>query len=125
MSEIYPMGQSPTDYNPYVGQVASEGFKEAHSKEPQQQFEVFKNESTKNTSIDIAILGSQTETLNEVVKLFNHQLKFEVDDRSDEIVVKIIDTDSGEVVRQIPPEEILNMRARIDEVIGMMVDEKA
>ena len=67
----------------------------------------------------------QTEELNQVVDLFNHELRFEIDDRLGKVIVKIIDKETGETIRQIPPEDMLNIMARIDEVLGMMFDERA
>lgn len=119
MSEIYPVGQTSVEYTPHVGQVVAEGLNVAHSQEPRRQQEV------RTDAIAKEAIEQQSETLNQVVQLFNHKLKFEVDERSDNVIVKIVDSQSGETIRQIPPEDMLNMKARLNEVLGMMFDEKA
>ncbi len=54
------------------------------------------------------------------LKRINTELRFEVDSASREIVVKILDPDSQQVIRQIPSEELLAIRARMDEIIGVL-----
>jgi len=58
------------------------------------------------------------------INLVNSSLNLVVDDRSDTVVVKIIDNETGEVIRQIPSEEILAIRERIDNLVGVLFDTK-
>lgn len=55
----------------------------------------------------------------------NFLIDFTIDEESDSTVIKIIDRDSGEVLRQIPPEEILQLKRHMVEVLGMLFDNKA
>jgi len=41
------------------------------------------------------------------------------------IVVEVINKESGEVIRQIPPEYILDVLAKIDALLGVFIDERA
>lgn len=47
--------------------------------------------------------------LNEKLRAWSTNLKFEVDDDTSRVVVQVVDVTTGEVVRQIPSEEVLNM----------------
>jgi len=58
-------------------------------------------------------------------ELVNSRLSFGYDEESDRVYVQVIDTDTGEVVRQIPPERMLEMLAQVREMIGLILDEKA
>ena len=51
-----------------------------------------------------------------------YSVRFENDDQAQELVVKIVDTESQEVIRQVPAEEILELSARLEEVRGNIVD---
>jgi len=51
-------------------------------------------------------------------------MKLEVNKDADRIVVKIIDKDNGEVIRQIPPEEIVNLIKNMNEFLGVFLDQK-
>ncbi len=51
------------------------------------------------------------------------QLRFEMDKEADRVIIKVVDRESGEVIRQIPPEEMLNMAKVLDELKGSLVDQ--
>lgn len=59
-----------------------------------------------------AIIGAQT------------QLEFSIHEGTKEIMVKVINTDTKEVVREIPSKKILDMVAKMWELAGIMVDER-
>jgi flagellar protein FlaG len=54
----------------------------------------------------------------------NEKLGFRVDDGTGQIVVQIVDRGSGEVVRQSPPQEFLDLAARMKEMVGLFLDEQ-
>lgn len=47
-----------------------------------------------------------------------------VHQKTNTIVVKVMNKSTGELIREIPPEKILDMVARFMEMNGMVVDEK-
>ena len=51
-------------------------------------------------------------------------LKFSVDDKTESIVVKVTHRDSGEVVRQIPSEEILDLKVKLEKLVGILFDKE-
>jgi flagellar protein FlaG len=51
--------------------------------------------------------------LSDFAKASNRQLNFSVDESSERPVVKVTDTESGEVIRQIPSEEVLKLSERL------------
>jgi len=50
---------------------------------------------------------------------------FSVDEDADATVIKVTKTETGELIKQFPPEEILAMIARLRKNIGWLVDKKA
>lgn len=54
------------------------------------------------------------------LKRLNTELRFEVDNESRQVKVKIVDPDTGEVIRQIPSEEILAIRKRMEDLVGVL-----
>jgi len=54
-----------------------------------------------------------------------HSLELDVDDATGRTVGRIVDSDSGEVLVQIPSEEMLALIARVREALGPLVDEVA
>lgn len=54
----------------------------------------------------------------------NTHLKFEFHDKLNEYYVTIVDENTKEVVREIPPKKMLDMFAAMTEFLGLMVDKK-
>lgn len=69
-------------------------------------------------------LQKAADKVNTVVNLYASELKFTVDDKEG-VVVKVINTDTKEVIRQIPSEEMLKIAKSIDQLRGLLVHQKA
>lgn len=52
-------------------------------------------------------------------------LQFSVHKQTNIISVKVLDSNSGEVIREIPPEKTLDFVAKLWEMAGVLIDEKA
>lgn len=65
------------------------------------------------------------EKLNELVKDQRRDVAFSVDKRANTTVIKFFKTETGELIKQFPPEEILAMKAKLREQTGWLVDTKA
>ncbi|SEF99511.1 flagellar protein FlaG [Caloramator fervidus] len=63
------------------------------------------------------------EVANKFLKASTH-LKFEIHEKTNDVIVKIIRDDTGEVLKEIPPKKILDMVASMMEVFGLFIDEK-
>lgn len=63
--------------------------------------------------------------LNEYVQTLRRDLQFRVDEDSDRVVVTVTDSESGEVIRQIPSEEALAVARSLENVQGLIFDRKA
>ncbi|MFO7311282.1 MAG: flagellar protein FlaG, partial [Bacillota bacterium] len=53
------------------------------------------------------------------------RLKFLVHEETERIYVQVIDKETGEVIKEIPPEKILNLVAQLQKLIGLLIDEWA
>ncbi|TCZ76882.1 flagellar protein FlaG [Paenibacillus albiflavus] len=51
-------------------------------------------------------------------------LEFSVHNKTHEIMVKVTDKDTGEVIREIPPEKTLDFVAKLWEMAGILIDER-
>lgn len=73
-------------------------------------------------------LSGMTELLAKVQKnlnmIHNVNLEFTVHEASGEIMVTVTEESTGEVVREIPPSEALNLAAKLDAMIGLIFDQK-
>ena len=57
------------------------------------------------------------------VASLNRSLKFRIHDGTGQLMVEIVDRDSGNVIRTNPPEEFLDLSVRMKEMVGFFLDE--
>jgi flagellar protein FlaG len=65
-----------------------------------------------------------TADLEHISLAFNKKLKFVVDHDSQEVIVKVIDSQTDKVIKVLPPEELQRLHDRIKETIGFLFDER-
>ena len=82
-------------------------------------------QSTSQASVDRAKIDQAATKVNEVLSLADPQLKIHVDDETERVVVKIVEQESGEVIRQIPPEELLELEKYLSSTKGLLLQEQA
>jgi flagellar protein FlaG len=69
-------------------------------------------------------LEKVAQQLQDFVGEMNRGLEFTVDKDSGRDVIKVIDKNSGDLVKQYPSEEVLSLVAKLSEMIGSFVDAK-
>jgi flagellar protein FlaG len=61
---------------------------------------------------------------NKAISGGNRRFEFSIHSKTKEIMVKVIDSDTGDVIREIPSEKTLDMVAKLWEMAGIAVDER-
>jgi flagellar protein FlaG len=51
-------------------------------------------------------------------------LDISIHDKTHEIMVKVLNKETGEVIREVPPEKTLDLVAKMMELAGIMIDAK-
>jgi flagellar protein FlaG len=64
------------------------------------------------------------DMINEQLKSSNSSIQFSIDDKSNDVIVRIVNKDTGEVIRQIPPESIVKLRDSMKDLSGLFVEKK-
>jgi len=64
------------------------------------------------------------EKLNDFVQSQKTEVSFSVDKDAETTVIKVFKSETGELIRQYPPDEILAMKARINHTLGLLYDVK-
>lgn len=82
-------------------------------------------EQTPAAPIDRATLERAVAKVSEEVKAHDTNLKFEIDDSTDRVIVKVIAQDSGKVIRQYPPKEVLELAKFFNSSKGVLLKEQA
>lgn len=69
-------------------------------------------------------LQDKVTQLNEHMQTLNRNLQFRVDEQSGDTVVKVVDAETEELVRQIPSQELLDIRNAIEKYKGIILEAK-
>jgi flagellar protein FlaG len=67
-------------------------------------------------------LDKTIEQVNKSLNSYNRQLNISVHERTKKIMVKVMDTQENKVIREIPPEKVLDAFARTLELAGILMD---
>lgn len=70
------------------------------------------------------LLDTEIEKLNKVMFGTDKHFEFSVHDKINAVMIKVVDTETKEVIKELPPEKILDLVAKMEEMVGMLVDEK-
>ena len=62
------------------------------------------------------------ETLTNAARFFDRELRFELEKELDITIVKVIDAETEKVIRQIPPEELVELSKRNRDLKGLLID---
>ena len=64
------------------------------------------------------------EAVDKINKHANTEAVFGIHEATNRVTIKIVDRDSKEVIKELPPEQTLDMIAKAWELAGLFVDEK-
>jgi flagellar protein FlaG len=70
-------------------------------------------------------IAKALDEVRAVVQPVAQSLQFTMDQDSGRTIIKVMDTETNDVIRQIPSEEILTMSRAIDKLRGMLVKQTA
>ena len=99
-----------------------------------------KNQESQTSRFEVVSIGTQSnikavqkpvdatkaiEKLEKFVRSQKTDVNFSIDERSQSTVIKVFQSETGELIKQFPVEEILSMIARFHKNIGVILDKKA
>lgn len=68
-------------------------------------------------------LVAPVQRVNEVMRPYG--VEFELQEDSSRLITRLVDRETGELIRQIPAEEVLRVAERLEEVQGQLIREEA
>ncbi|MES9968759.1 MAG: flagellar protein FlaG [Candidatus Thiodiazotropha sp.] len=78
-----------------------------------------------------AVVSSRelTRNVENLTQMVNRNLEFSIDKETGTQVIRVVDSETGELVRQIPPEQVLHVISHIEEMQdellpGVLLDDK-
>jgi len=77
-----------------------------------------------NGARSMSSLEKAIEQVNKSLVNFNREMHISVHPKVNRIMVKVIDTEEHKVIREIPPEKMLDAFAKALELAGVLIDER-
>jgi flagellar protein FlaG len=82
------------------------------------------NSDTSEYPITEKVVADAVGRINKAVEGSSRIFVYSVHEKTNEIMIKVIDETTKEVIREIPPKKILDMVANMLEMAGLLVDER-
>jgi uncharacterized FlaG/YvyC family protein len=76
------------------------------------------------TTVSKEELRKTIEKLNHTVDLYNKQIMFELHEDTNVLMARVVNRETNEVITQLPPEELLDVVAKIKELVGALIDKR-
>lgn len=70
-------------------------------------------------------LKTAVQDLNNTMKAMSQTLEFSVDEESNRTIVKVVDQQTNEVIRQMPSKEALEIAKALDRMQGVLIKQQA
>lgn len=110
-----------TTYNPVVDKTLNSYGNTGESKK---MTDIQQPESEQTKEVPHDKLEQAIKAANEMMKMSDTRFEYSVDKDINREVVKLINNQTDEVIRQYPPAEILNMVTKMYNMFGIIVDKK-
>jgi flagellar protein FlaG len=83
-----------------------------------------KQYTNEDYSVTQKTLDKTMDKINKALNGAQKEMRYSVHKATNSITIKILDKDSGEVIREIPPEKILDLVAKMCEMSGILIDQR-
>lgn len=82
------------------------------------------NQKNNDEELSFNNARSLTDSINKFLQSTDSHLRFEFHEELSEYYVTIVNTDTDEVIREIPSKKLLDVHAAMKEFVGLLVDQK-
>ncbi len=91
----------------------------------QLQSSVSSSSENRNDASEADDIQKVVSEIQDSVNQIDPQVQFSVEQDLNRVVVKVVERDSGELIRQFPPEEVLRVQRFFEEQSGILLEEQA
>ncbi|NDI36514.1 flagellar protein FlaG [Chengkuizengella sediminis] len=121
--------KTPLSSNEGVNQTNENSLRVNPSSESEQLAKTVKQLKLKESegetlSISEKQLVRLVEQSNKAMSLSSTSLEYSVHEVTNDIMVKVLNKETGELIREVPPEKIVNLLAKSLEMAGIIIDER-
>lgn len=125
---IQPVGSGAMQYTaPAKSLTAADGARQADATSSSGETSAATSitEADKVTQPTADQLTQAVNQIQDVIQKTAQSLQFSIDKDTGTTVVKVVDTESKKVLRQIPSEEVLAIAKALDKLQGLLIKQKA
>ena len=118
--------ENPSEYNPANVKAADkidQTTTVVENAKGKEQNNTSSNQSNDQQQITNEQIKKAVEKLNKSM-ISHSEAVFGIHEATNRITIKIVDKDTKEVIKELPPEKTLDMIAKVWEMAGILVDEK-
>ncbi len=84
---------------------------------------VSKSSAQNNRELTTSEISDMVNQLNKGVSDIHERMSFSFNEKTQRIIVKVMNNETNEVVREIPSKEAIKLLEHIQDFLGMLVDE--
>ena len=127
ISKVVPVAFTPLARDLSNSQRIQTDSKKESQKSSESIQDASKNNKSENKVISLDEARKLAEEGNKILESVQRNLQFKIDDSTKQVVMSIVDKKTGEVIKQIPSEEVLAMAQRLQEssTEGAIVQDRA
>lgn len=86
----------------------------ASPKQPAENVEIFSQEE----------LAPVIETINGFMSNLNADIRFQLHDKTQRLMVQVVDVSNDQILREFPPHQLLDTLAKISDYVGALLDKR-
>ncbi|HZP87689.1 MAG TPA: flagellar protein FlaG [Burkholderiales bacterium] len=78
-----------------------------------------------SAQVDATTLKQVADAINTQLQQLSKNIRFSIDEETGNTVVRVVDADTGQTIRQIPSEEVLKIRHSLERLQGVLLQHEA
>ncbi len=71
------------------------------------------------------IINKKLDDINKILEKQQLETSYQRHEQTNRLVIRLVDKETKEVVKEIPPEKLLDYAAGMDEMLGLFLDKRA
>jgi flagellar protein FlaG len=120
-----PAGLLPTQDTPLPPPSSSPATARAVNGVGQMAVNQLDAERTEVDKLSAAQTQTALQEVNKVMDALSISVRFQIDPEDQQMVIKVVDQDSGKVIRQFPSEEVVRISKALDNLKGLLFAQTA
>lgn len=115
----------PLDASARTGTKASEGEVPVSGIAPLEERNRTVAATEESGKSDKRQVAEAVKNMNDFLQMIKRTIEFKMDEDSGRLIVQVKDVESGKVIRQIPPENLLKLSKELDKFKGLLFESTA